>query len=88
MGQPTVDAVVIRALARADGPQSAQSLWEQISWLPRPSVKVVRQTLRDHDATLGAGRGLWTLGVGFDQLLALGQEPLVGLTNPATSNVG
>lgn len=70
----TVKAVVLRELARADEPLSAQQLWERLDPMTRPALTAVRATLRAHWAAELVGRGIWMLGLPFSHLIELGEE--------------
>jgi hypothetical protein len=70
----TVCAVVLRELASADEPLSAQGLWERLDPTTRPSVITVRATLRNHPGVVPVGRGFWMLGLPLNDLVELGEE--------------
>jgi hypothetical protein len=56
------EQIILRELAMADEPLSAQRLWERLDPDARPGVQKVREILRSHPSTVGYDRGLWAVG--------------------------
>jgi len=65
------EQIVLRELAMADEPLSAQRLWERLDPDFRPGVSEVREILRSHPSTVGYGRGLWRVGSSVAEALGL-----------------
>lgn len=68
-----LDAIVLRRLAYADQPISAQRLIDEMPPDEKLPVTTVRSILRAHDAAVEFGRGRWMLGYWGGALL-LGHE--------------
>lgn len=56
---------IVRELAMTNEPISAQRLWERLPTNDRPSVKSIREILRNHPSSKGYGRGTWVFGNGL-----------------------
>lgn len=76
-GPRSREQIVLRALAMAEEPLSAQRLWERLDSDDRPSVGKVRETLRKHPSAVGHGGGLWTFGLSASKTAGLAWQPAI-----------